>query len=90
MSAQITLYTTRFCPYCVRARQVLDEKGVTYQDKDVDTKPGLRQEMMERSGRRTVPQIWIGEQHIGGFDDMWLLERQGQLDELIAGAHKAP
>ena len=83
MSAAVTLYTTRYCPYCTRVRDLLDEKNVTYKDIAVDHDPRLRQEMMTRSGRGTVPQIWIGEQHIGGCDDMQLLERQGRLDELL-------
>ena len=61
----------------------MDEKGVTYRDIAVDQDPYLRQEMMERSGRNTVPQIWIGEQHIGGSDELLMLERQGNLDELL-------
>ena len=79
----VTLYTTRFCPYCIRARELLDDKRVSYTDIPVDENRELRLEMMERSGRRTVPQIWIGKRHVGGFDDMALLERQGQLDELL-------
>ena len=90
MSAGVTLYTTRFCPYCMRARSLLDSKQVAYRDIAVDGEPALRREMMQLSGRRTVPQIWIGEQHIGGFDDMLLLEHQGRLDELLAGAGAAP
>ena len=86
MSKAVTLYTTRFCPYCIRARSLLDEKKVAYTDIAVDEQPRLRQEMMERSGQRTVPQIWIGEQHVGGFDDLWRLERQGSLDELLERA----
>ncbi len=90
MSAGVTLYTTRFCPYCIRARNLLDNKGVAYRDIVVDNNPQLRREMMIRSGRDTVPQIWIGERHIGGFDDMHLLERQGRLDEILEGAGTAP
>ena len=85
MSKEITLYTTRYCPYCIRARDLLDEKGVTYNDIAVDHDSQLRREMMERSGRNTVPQIWIGEQHIGGSDELDMLERQGNLDQLIEG-----
>ncbi len=77
------LYTTYYCPYCIRARDLLNEKGVAYKDIAVDHDPQLRREMMERSGRSTVPQIWIGEQHIGGSDELMLLERQGNLDELL-------
>lgn len=90
MSIGVTLYTTRFCPYCIRARSLLDNKGVAYLDIAVDNDPRLRREMMARSGRSTVPQIWLGEQHIGGCDDLVLLERQGRLDELLERACTAP
>jgi glutaredoxin 3 len=83
MSKEIMLYTTHYCPYCIRARDLLNEKGVAYKDIAVDHDPQLRREMMERSGRSTVPQIWIGEQHIGGSDELMLLERQGNLDDLL-------
>jgi glutaredoxin 3 len=83
MSVDITMYSTRFCPYCIRARMLLDSKQVNYTDIGVDGEPALRREMMQRSGRRTVPQIWIGEQHIGGFTDLARLEQQGRLDELL-------
>ena len=82
----VTMYATRFCPYCMRARQLLDAKPVTYTEIAVDEQPELRLEMMERSGRRTVPQIWIGDTHVGGFDDLWLLEREGRLDDMLAQA----
>jgi len=68
----------------------LDNKGVAYRDIAVDNDPQLRREMMTRSGRDTVPQIWIGERHIGGYDDMELLERQGRLDEILKQACAAP
>jgi glutaredoxin 3 len=90
MNTGVTLYTTRFCPYCIRARSLLDDKGVVYKDIAVDNDPRLRREMMTRSGRDTVPQIWIGERHIGGCDDMLLLERQGRLDEFLERARLAP
>jgi glutaredoxin 3 len=90
MSNTATLYTTRFCPYCVRARDLLDDKGVAYKDIAVDNNPQLRGEMITRSGQNTVPQIWIGEQHIGGCDDLMSLERQGRLDELLAQAGTSP
>ncbi len=83
MSASVVMYSTRFCPFCMRARSLLDGKGIEFADIAVDEQPQLRREMMQRSGRQTVPQIWIGEQHIGGFDDLALLERQGRLDELL-------
>lgn len=90
MSAVVTMYSTRFCPYCVRARSLLDGKRVDYTDIGVDEKPQLRREMIERSGRYTVPQIWIGEQHVGGFDDLARLEGQGNLDNLLRLASTAP
>ena len=83
--APVRLYTTRFCPYCIRARQLLDAKGVAYEDTPVDGQPGLRARMEAESGRHTVPQIWIGEQHVGGFDDLWQLELAGELDPLLSG-----
>jgi glutaredoxin 3 len=86
MNAAVTMYSTRFCPYCVRARMLLDSKHVKYTDISVDSKPELRREMMRRSGRRTVPQIWVGEQHVGGFDDLARLEQQGSLDQLLQQA----
>ena len=86
MATGVTLYTTAYCPYCIRAKALLDDKTVAYTEFAVDNQPQLRREMMERSGRQTVPQIWVGEQHIGGFDDLWALERQGSLDELLEQA----
>jgi glutaredoxin 3 len=86
MGTTATLYTTRFCPYCHRAKQLLDSKGAGYREIAVDQEPEKRLEMMERSGRRTVPQIWIGEQHVGGCDELYLLERQGKLDNLLGQA----
>jgi glutaredoxin 3 len=90
MSTGVTLYTTRFCPYCIRARDLLDDKGVVYKDIAVDNDPRLRQEMTARSGRTSVPQIWLGEQHIGGCDELLLLERQGRLDEFLERVRVAP
>jgi glutaredoxin 3 len=80
------MYSTRFCPYCIRARSLLQAKQVDYTDIGVDAQPELRREMTERSGRYTVPQIWIGEHHVGGYDDLALLEQQGRLDALLAGS----
>lgn len=77
------MYSTRFCPYCMRARELLSRKGVEFTDIGVDGDPELRREMMARSGRHTVPQIWIGDRHVGGFDDLWALEQAGQLDQLL-------
>ncbi len=82
-STVVKMYSTRFCPYCVRARNLLDSKGVKYTDVRVDGAVGLRREMVERSGRYTVPQIWIGARHIGGYDDLAGLEHQGRLNKLL-------
>ena len=90
MAASVVMYSTRFCPYCMRARSLLASKGVAYTDIAVDNDPRLRREMMALSGRGTVPQIWIGELHIGGCDDILVLEQQGRLDELLERAHLAP
>jgi len=83
MSRDIVMYSTRFCPYCVRARQLLDTRQLAYTDIGVDGRPDLRHEMVERSGRYTVPQIWIGDLHVGGYDDLARLEREGRLDALL-------
>ena len=80
---EVTMYTTRYCPFCIRAKHLLDSKGVAYREYPVDNDWELRQSMMEKSGQRTVPQIWIGEQHIGGCDELYALERAGQLNELF-------
>ena len=81
--SDIYLYTPRFCPFCLQAKQLLDSKGLIYSEISVDGDPELRMEMMNLSGRRTVPQIWVGETHVGGCDDLWALERSGKLDNLI-------
>ncbi|WP_434289724.1 glutaredoxin 3 [Celeribacter sp. SCSIO 80788] len=81
----VTLYTTPICPYCIAAKRLLDSKGVEYTDIDVMANPALRQEMMQRApGSYTVPQIFIGETHVGGCDDLHALERAGKLDPLLA------
>ncbi len=82
MSA-IKLYTTRFCPFCIRAKQLLKSKDATYQEIAVDNDRELRQKMMQESGQRTVPQIWINQQHIGGCDELYQLERAGELNKLL-------
>lgn len=81
----VVLYTTDWCGYCRRARALFTDKGVAYTDINVDTVPGAREQMQARSGRRSVPQIFIGERHIGGYDDARALDDQGQLDPLLAG-----
>lgn len=83
--AKVTMYTTGVCPYCQMAERLLKSKGVAEIDKiRVDTDPARREEMMSRTGRRTVPQIYIGERHVGGFDDLAKLDREGGLDPLLA------
>ena len=81
---KITIYTTPICPYCQMAKQLLQEKGVAFDEIDVMRNREKRAEMEEKSGRYTVPQIWIGERHIGGCDDLYSLDAQGGLDPLLA------
>lgn len=81
--ADITVYSSDLCPFCRRAQALLDSKGVDYTLIDVDRDPSARQAMRERSGRHTVPQIFIGDRHIGGSDDLAALERNQQLDPLL-------
>ncbi len=80
---EIIIYTSRLCPYCTMAKKLLDRKGAKYTEIDVDSKPGLRQELIEKSRRRTVPQIYIGDMHVGGFDDLHALDMKKQLDPLL-------
>ena len=81
----VEIYTKTFCPYCWRAKTLLESKGVAYQEISVDFGGELKQAMVERArGRTTVPQIFIGEQHVGGCDDLMALDRAGKLDELLA------
>lgn len=81
----VEIYTTPFCPYCLAAKRLLQKKGVAYTETDVSMDPDLRQKMTARAGgRRTVPQIFIGGAHVGGSDDLHLLEHQGRLDPLLA------
>lgn len=83
--AKVLMYSTAVCPYCVRAEQLLTRKGVTDIEKvRVDLDPARREEMMQKTGRRTVPQIYIGNTHVGGCDDLYELEHQGKLDPLLA------
>lgn len=83
--AEVVLYSKPWCPYCIRAKHLLKSKGVEFTDIDVTDKPDLRAEMEQRSGRNTVPQIWIGATHVGGCDDLYALERAGKLDALLKG-----
>jgi len=87
MNSHVVMYSTAICPYCVMAERLLKAKGVDNIEKiRVDLNPQQRVEMMEKTGRRTVPQIYIGDTHVGGFDDLSALDRQGKLDELLRGA----
>jgi glutaredoxin 3 len=80
---EILIYTTTICPYCVMAKRLLDKKGASYIEINVDAQTGLRDEMMRKTKRRTVPQIYIGDFHVGGFDDLYALEQQKKLDALL-------
>ena len=80
---KVQVYATGWCPYCARARQLLQSKGVEIEEIDVDARPGAREEMIARSGRRTVPQIFINQTHIGGCDDLIALDERGGLDPLL-------
>ena len=83
--AKVLMYTSAYCPFCTNAERLLHSKGVTEIEKiQVDTVPELKIAMMEKTGRRTVPQIYIGDQHIGGFDDLRALDLAGGLDPLLA------
>ncbi len=80
---KVVVYSTQFCPYCVRAKALLQAKGVMFEEIRVDLDRDRMVEMMQRSGRRTVPQIFIGDHHVGGFDDMAALDARGGLDPLL-------
>lgn len=84
MDAQIKIYSSNWCPFCIQAKRLLDSKGVRYEEIIVDGNPSLRAQMMEESGRHTVPQIWINDLHVGGCDDLFLLERSEKLDALLS------
>lgn len=84
--ARVEIYTKFGCPYCARAKALLGQKGVEYDEYEINSIPGKRDEMLERSnGRHTVPQIFIDGRHVGGSDDLAALEREGQLDPMLAG-----
>jgi glutaredoxin 3 len=84
---EVTMYATGWCPYCDRARGLLQRKGVVYREIKVDEDPTQRDTMLKRSGgRRTVPQIFIGDRHVGGFDDLYALDKAGELDQLLGRA----
>ena len=81
--APVRIFTTPICPYCSRAKALLTKKGVTFDEVDVYMDAAARKEMFEKSGRRTVPQIFIGERHIGGCDDLHAMDAAGELDPLL-------
>lgn len=85
--ATVQMYTTQVCPYCLRAKALLKQRGVSaIEEIRIDLDPVARDAMMARTGRRTVPQIYVGDHHVGGFDDLAALERAGQLDPLLHDA----
>lgn len=87
MTAHVLMYSTAVCPYCIRAEQLLKAKGVESIEKiRIDLDPAQRDTMMQKTGRRTVPQIYIGATHVGGFDDLHALDRDGKLEPLLQGA----
>jgi glutaredoxin 3 len=82
--ATVTIYTTSLCPYCHMAKNLLRNKGISFDEIDVGGRPELREVMREKAGgRNTVPQIWIGQRHVGGCDDLYALDRKGELDPLL-------
>lgn len=82
--ATVTIYTTSLCPYCHMAKNLLRNKGISFDEIDVGRRPELREVMREKAGgRNTVPQIWIGQHHVGGCDDLYALDRKGELDPLL-------
>jgi len=84
MHMPIQMYTTSWCPYCERARKLLHDKGAVFEEINIETDPTRRDEMIRRSGRRTVPQIFVNDQHIGGSDDLHALDAAGGLDPLLS------
>ncbi|PTS82086.1 glutaredoxin 3 [Pseudomonas sp. HMWF032] len=79
----VVIYSSDWCPYCIRAKQLLSHKGVAFNELKVDGQPDVRAEMTRKAGRTSVPQIWIGDRHVGGCDDLYALERAGKLDALL-------
>ncbi|MCX7060279.1 MAG: glutaredoxin 3 [Nevskia sp.] len=82
----VTVYSTRICPYCMMAKRLLTQKGVPFEEIMIDGNEQLRIDLMTRTGRRTVPQIYVGDHHVGGFDDLAALDRAGKLDPLLRDA----
>lgn len=84
---EVVIYSKNYCPYCQRVKALLDEKGVKYQEIDITYDEAKQKEMMERSGRTTVPEIFIDGRHIGGCNDLYKLEEKGKLDKLLMSKH---
>jgi glutaredoxin 3 len=84
--AKVTIYTTGLCGFCHAAKRLLKNKGVDFEEIDVTFNPGMRREMAAKAGRTSVPQIWIGETHVGGYDELYALDDAGQLDPLLKAA----
>jgi glutaredoxin 3 len=82
---EVIMYSTGYCPYCIKAKNLLNQKNVSFTEIRVDLQPELREEMISKSGRHTVPQIFINGHHMGGCDDLYALEAQGKLDPLLRG-----
>ena len=83
----VTIYTKTWCPYCMAAKDLLDRKGIAFTEIEITGKPDLRDEMLKKAnGRSTVPQIFVGSRHVGGCDDLYALDRKGELDKLLAAA----
>lgn len=85
MSAEIRIYSSNWCPFCIQAKRLLESKNQPFEEIIVDGKPDVRARMMQESGQHTVPQIWINGQHIGGCDELYSLERRQQLDPMLSG-----
>jgi len=83
VSKNVKIYSSRYCGFCIRAKRLLGSKNVAYNEVSVDGDQAARQDLAKRTGQRTVPQIWIGDQHIGGCDDLFALERSGKLDRML-------
>lgn len=84
MSAAVTIYTTKFCPFCVRTKSLLDKKGASYKEIPVGGNQPLRDEMTKKAGSHTVPQIWINDKHVGGCSELMALDAAGKLDAMLA------
>ena len=83
----VTIYTKTWCPYCMAAKDLLDQKGIAFTEIEITGKPDLRDDMLRKAnGRSTVPQVFIGSRHVGGCDDLYALDRKGELDKLLAAA----